>query len=240
MTSPTGDAPATPPPGFPQPGHPAHAYPPAPGYPPPPVPQFGPPGYAPWTPPPVGPYGPGHFPGQPPAPTAPDGRRLAEFGDRLVARLIDVAILGAIATVLVTPLIIGFVVWLTDRVRTDVEAGTGEPPAFGSIVGPWLLMYAGVLLLAFVAHYLYEVEYACRHNGQSIGKRAMKIRIVALDPASTYHRGLALKRWLIMDVVGTVLPGFVYVDGLWQLGDKPYRQCLHDKYATTVVVKDPS
>ncbi len=214
------------------------------GYPPPGYPQVGPPGYAPWTPPPSGPYGagrfPGHFPGRAPVPTAPDGRPLAEFGDRLVACLIDGAIMGAISTVLMVPGLVAFFLWLADRTPAEIGAGTGEPPSFGSVVGPWLLVYAGVFLLALVANYLYEVEYAYRHNGQSIGKRAMKIRIVPLDPAQTYHRGLALKRWLIMDVVGTFLPGFVYVDGLWQLGDQPYRQCLHDKYATTVVVKDPS
>jgi hypothetical protein len=27
------------------------------------------------------------------------------------------------------------------------------------------------------------------------------------------------------------------VDGLWQLWDKPFQQCLHDKAAGTVVVK---
>ncbi len=261
MTSPTGDAPANPQPGGPVPGHPpppghsaGQGYPAAPGY-PPAAPQFGPPGYAPWTPPPAGPYGPAphgpapygpapygpvQVPGHPPAPTAPDGRRLADFGDRLVACLIDAAVMGAVSAVLIVPGLIAFFLWFTDRMRDEIAAGPGEPPSFGSVVGPWLLVYAGVFLLALVANYLYEVEYACRHNGQSIGKRAMKIRIVPLDPSATYHRGLALKRWLIMDVVGTLLPGFIYVDGLWQLGDKPYRQCLHDKYATTVVVKDPS
>jgi hypothetical protein len=34
---------------------------------------------------------------------------------------------------------------------------------------------------------------------------------------------------------GQPLAGFG--DGLWQLWDKPWQQCLHDKFAGTVVVK---
>ena len=101
-------------------------------------------------------------------------------------------------------------------------------------------MYAGIVLLGLVASLLYEAEFCYRRGGQTVGKQVMRIRIVPLDPAATYRRGFAVKRWLMMDVVSTLLPGFIYVDGLWQLGDQPYRQCLHDKYATTVVVKDPA
>ena len=36
----------------------------------------------------------------------------------------------------------------------------------------------------------------------------------------------------------TLLEPFLgYLDGFWQLWDKPYRQCLHDKWPRTVVVK---
>ena len=33
------------------------------------------------------------------------------------------------------------------------------------------------------------------------------------------------------------MPFFSYLDGLWQLWDKPFLQTLHDKAAQTVVVK---
>ena len=36
------------------------------------------------------------------------------------------------------------------------------------------------------------------------------------------------------------MPFLSYVDGLWQLWDKPYQQTLHDKAAKTVVIKVPS
>ena len=33
------------------------------------------------------------------------------------------------------------------------------------------------------------------------------------------------------------LPFFRWIDGLWQLWDQPYKQCLHDKWPGTVVIK---
>ena len=42
---------------------------------------------------------------------------------------------------------------------------------------------------------------------------------------------------LVMFVVGAFVPFFNLIDVLWLLWDKPYRQCLHDKFAKTVVVK---
>jgi hypothetical protein len=38
-------------------------------------------------------------------------------------------------------------------------------------------------------------------------------------------------------VVAGFVPGLQLIDGLWQLWDQPYRQCLHDKWPGTIVVK---
>jgi hypothetical protein len=65
----------------------------------------------------------------------------------------------------------------------------------------------------------------------------MKIRIVPIDPSRQLTRGMAAKRYLIEYLAGSLVPFFSYVDGLWQLWDKPYQQALHDKVAQTVVVK---
>jgi hypothetical protein len=44
-------------------------------------------------------------------------------------------------------------------------------------------------------------------------------------------------RYLIEFVAATFVPFLPYLDGLWQLWDKPYQQTLHDKAAKTVVIK---
>ena len=168
----------------------------------------------------------------PPPPVAPDGRRLAEFGDRLLARIIDGVLLSAAMMVLLVPptVFIGWRIFESARAQAD--------PSFHLLLLAWLGLYAGATLVAFGVSYLYEVEYCRRTGGQTFGKKVLGLRIVPLTPGEVYHRKAAAKRWLIMDVVSAILPGFVYVDGLWQLGDKPYRQCLHDRWAGTVVVKE--
>src|SRR5262249_42920105 len=96
-------------------------------------------------------------------------------------------------------------------------------------------LIAFALVLAFVINYIYDVEMMFR-SGQTIGKRAMKIRVMPVDPSLALTRGMAFKRYLVV-LATTFVPGLGWVDGLWQLWDKPWRQCLHDKFAQTLVIK---
>ena len=59
----------------------------------------------------------------------------------------------------------------------------------------------------------------------------------ASHPARALTRQMAFKRYLVQHVATILVPGLNWIDGLWQLWDKPYRQCLHDKFAETVVIK---
>ena len=65
----------------------------------------------------------------------------------------------------------------------------------------------------------------------------MKIKIIPLDPTEQLTRGMLAKRFLVEHVATLFIPAFNWIDGLWQLWDKPYQQCLHDKFAKTVVIK---
>jgi uncharacterized RDD family membrane protein YckC len=176
----------------------------------------------------------------PPRPTAPDGRPLADFGDRLLAVLIDTAVLAGVALVLIVPIFIVFIAKINDATNRTVVDANGEivsSPNFASIFLPILGLYLVALLLTVAFSYVYEVEMMYR-RGATWGKRAMKLRIVPLaDPTAPLTRGMAAKRWLVSYVLGAVVPFFRWIDGLWQLWDQPYRQCLHDKWADTVVVK---
>jgi uncharacterized RDD family membrane protein YckC len=167
----------------------------------------------------------------PPA-VAPSGQPLAGFGDRLVARLLDGLILGAATAVLVVPI---FVI-IFARMATLQANDQGRITNPGSFLATILLTELGVFLLAIVATYVYEVEMMYR-GGQTVGKRVMKIRVIPLRPGAPLTRAAAAKRWSISQLVGAVIPLFSWLDGLWQLWDKPFQQCLHDKVAGTVVVK---
>lgn len=192
-----------------------------PSYPPPP------PGYAP------------HAGLVPPA-LAPDGRPLAGFGERLVAWLIDTLVASAVTMVLFAPVFVWLVVRMIDQMPAPGPDGTVTEPdpsvLFRDIFLPVLLAELGVFALLLVFYWLYHVEYA-RRTGQTLGKKVMKLRIVPLEPNAPLTRGTLGKRYLVEFVAGSLVPFFNYVDGFWQLRDKPWQQCLHDKAAGTVVVK---
>ena len=168
---------------------------------------------------------------------SPGGQPLADFGTRLLAYLIDTAIMTVVAVVFFVPALLIFVFTQVADLEPTYD-GTGMvEPDLGDFFVPLLLLQLGLVLLLLVASYLYHVEMMYR-SGQTVGKKAMKIRVVRADPSTpTLTRGMAAKRYLVESVAGLLLPFFSYVDGLWQLWDEPYQQTLHDKVAKTVVIK---
>ncbi|MBO4162144.1 RDD family protein [Micromonospora antibiotica] len=195
--------------GYPQPG----PYAGLPGYPPP----------APGTPPPG-------FPGM-----SPRGLPLASFGDRLLALLIDGLVLGAASMVFIVPAFIVFFQMVLPDLTTTAD-GTPTSDPFTNFLIPMLVLQGVIFVVAFAMSYVYQVEMMFK-TGQTIGKRVMKIQVVPLDPVATLTRTAAAKRWAAYQIGGAIIPFFSYLDGLWQLWDKPWQQCLHDKFAGTIVVK---
>jgi uncharacterized RDD family membrane protein YckC len=168
-----------------------------------------------------------------PKPTAPDGRPLAEFMDRFLAFLIDMAVYVVVS-------IIGlfFIFQSKFEGSTVADDGTFVGPSAWDIMGPILAFYGAIFILSSIFSYIYEVEMVLRRGGTTWGKKAMKLQIVPLDdPSRPLTRQAVTKRWLVWYVLGIVVPFFRWIDGLWQLWDQPYKQCLHDKWAGTVVVK---
>jgi uncharacterized RDD family membrane protein YckC len=127
---------------------------------------------------------------------------------------------------------------MTDVINsTDPATGQPDPATvFSGFFLPLLLVELGLIAFTLVIYYFYYVEMLFR-SGQTVGKKALKIRIVPLDPSATLTRGMAAKRYLVEFGVSVLVPFFQYLDGLWQLWDKPYQQTLHDKFAQTVVIK---
>jgi uncharacterized RDD family membrane protein YckC len=170
----------------------------------------------------------------PPPPLSPAGVPLAEFSQRLLAYMIDGALLSAVAFVVAVP---AFVVLFTRLPAPDLYAT--EPSldtVFSDFFLPVLLLELGIFVLLLLLYYVYAVEFMHR-TGQTLGKKAMKIRVVPIDPSRRLTRGMAAKRYAVEYLGGSFVPFLSYLDGLWQLWDKPYQQTLHDKAAQTVVVK---
>ncbi|MEU7936243.1 RDD family protein, partial [Microbispora bryophytorum] len=170
----------------------------------------------------------------PPGAPAP----LAEWWQRLVARIIDGVIVG-IPLAIITLVITGIVV--TDA-SVDIASGVYNPGS-GYFLATLLTAILGGLVMV-----VYEF-LMLRAQGQTLGKKAMGIKVVPVGgtlDAGGLPQDAALKRagvfyafeflqWIpvisYLAYVGSLL------NVLWLLWDKPLHQALHDKVANTVVVK---
>ncbi|MBB4920432.1 RDD family protein [Streptosporangium saharense] len=180
-------------------------------------------------------YGQGYGPqgATPPGAPAP----LAEWWQRLVARLID-GIIMAIPTVIISLVLTAI---LVTSGGFDLNSGVVTQPS-GYVLASFLTtIVAGLIYVAYEFLML-------RQNGQTVGKMVMGIKVVPVG--GTLQGGLspdvAIKRAGVsygpyalsgIPILGIVLNIFTLVNVLWQLWDKPLKQCLHDKAAATVVVK---
>ena len=86
----------------------------------------------------------------------------------------------------------------------------------------------GVLLS--IAYYVY---FEGGPRGQTLGKRALGIRVIDFDNGGPIGYGRAFVRY-----IGRIVSGLViYIGYLWMLWDRE-KQCWHDKFANDVVVPE--
>lgn len=108
---------------------------------------------------------------------------------------------------------------IIDAIVVGLATGLlGRIGFFGSVIG-------------FIVSYGYYVYLEGSPSGQTVGKRAMSIRVVGMHTGSTIGYGGALVR-----VIGKIVSAIPCLLGFfWMLWD-PERQTWHDKFADAVVV----
>ncbi len=88
-----------------------------------------------------------------------------------------------------------------------------------------------VTALLYLAGLLYYVLLEGSASGQTLGKRALGIRVIGINDGASIGYGRALIRYL-----GRIVSSLVFLLGyLWMLWDKE-KQTWHDKFASSVVV----
>ncbi|MGP4026769.1 RDD family protein [Actinomadura sp. 3N407] len=214
-----GQAPPAPAAGYGQPGQPQ------PGYGPPAQPGYGPPGSP--------------YPGHPHA--GPGGPQdiLAGRWARLGAGVLDSLVLSFVAA----PAVLFSIRW--DKMQESMTSGEPIVNPMDLYNVPRLLAgYAVVFLLGFVYFTVMHAKW-----GQTLGKKALSIRVVTAADQSAVSWGQAVGRQAFVYVITitTALVNFLVpagaligmlgmLDNAWILWDDR-RQALHDKAAGTLVVK---
>ncbi|GGL02901.1 RDD family protein [Mangrovihabitans endophyticus] len=185
-------------------------------------------------------------PGMPMIAARPHGFALAGFGPRLVARILDVLAVLVLNVVVNGYFLYQFAQEFAPYWRAAVQqAANGN--AFGEQPQPTSrmqnLMWA-MLIIATLLWLLYEAP-AIANRGQTIGKRIMHIRVMAVEHTDPIGFGRAFRRWarlgLWTPLWGCAGLGFLLqlIDCASPLFDQQLRQALHDKTARTVVVEFP-
>ncbi|MFI6156627.1 RDD family protein [Kitasatospora sp. NPDC051170] len=147
--------------------------------------------------------------GTPGAGPVPGMPPLGTWPRRILARLIDYLLMQAIGAIIVAPF-------------ADLSERNGSAGAF----------WVGALL-----YLVYEALMLSR-DGQTLGKKAMKIRVAMLIDGTPPTQSAAWTRAAVFILPAVLCCAALWwlVDGLWGVFDKPYGQCIHDKAAKTVVV----
>ncbi|MDX2606431.1 RDD family protein [Streptomyces caniscabiei] len=187
--------------------------------PPPQQPPYGsqppPPGGGPYGGGPYGgdPYGGGPYPNDPLSGMPP----LADSGKRVLARIIDMILVG---------IVVGLLAWAFRISQYTVDSDDFE---FGKSFAQEAL--AAVLYIA------YDTYFSVK-NGQTLGKRLLKLRVANLNDGSTPSVQTALIRAAVLWIPFAFCCACIWtaIAGGWSFFDKPYKQGLHDKAAKTVVV----
>ncbi|MBZ0112702.1 MAG: RDD family protein [Thermoanaerobaculia bacterium] len=142
-----------------------------------------------------------------------DTGEMARRGTRLAARLLDIFVLFSTVMVTVVPLVM---------------------LAESTSLGPEVAMGIGALgMLALLGYNLYLLDRA----GQTIGKKALKIRIVRANGDRVSLGRLLGLRWLVPTILGGVPlvgPVFGLANVLFIFRED--QRCLHDHLADTKVV----
>lgn len=156
----------------------------------------------------------------PPYPDLAGMPPLATPGQRFVARLIDGFVLG--------------VIWTVALVLTGAFQYSVDHPGRQDL-GKTMI----ALVITMAVYFGYEGTMLAR-SGQTLGKKAMRIRVAMLSDGNIpggqgWVRAAVytLPGLLIPLLIGTLFWVLNVVSLLW---DKPFQRCLHDKAARTVVV----
>jgi uncharacterized RDD family membrane protein YckC len=172
--------------------------------------------------------------------------RRAGFWMRLGATLLDLIVIS------IPYFFIATIINLIDPYSLNRRSKVfDETNTFNTTSSGWVLL---VGMLLFFGYYV----LTSRAKGQSLGKKAVKIRVMRLD-GNPPDWGTALIRFLpgyllssnlvvigvvallveglgIIDVVGVLLGVLAFGWGFWWAGWDELKQCWHDKLARTLVV----
>jgi uncharacterized RDD family membrane protein YckC len=162
----------------------------------------------------------------------PSGMNYALWGDRVLAALIDGALVFAVVVVLY--IVIGIIGGVASGIAGSVSEDLG-----GLVGSTFCCTFIILPMISMLGVGLYNKVYLITKRGSSIGQNFMKLKVVD-GGGNLLQTGTAVLRLLVQMGLGLIpFIGWVLVllDLLFPLWD-PQRQTLHDKAVGSYVVKE--
>lgn len=151
------------------------------------------------------------------------GLTKAGRAQRLLAVIIDSMIIGVPAI---------FMAIALPAYQAYVQRAGGQPASdSGALIVAMMLF--GVFVVGYVAYQLYWIW----KNGQTLGKKLIKIKIVRVDGSRASFPRIVFVRAMVPALVGAIpLVGMLFslTDVLFIFGES--RRCVHDYMADTIVI----
>lgn len=164
---------------------------------------------------------------------------LAEWWRRLLARLIDVVVVGIVLMPVTIPLLRGPFGKLEQVAnRYPNLSSPGAQSALSRADGKFLGSLWILALIAAAVWFLYDMLQHAKW-GQTVGKRVLSTRVVSAYDRSPISGAAAAKRaavYALVPIIPAVGTLFSLINDLWLLWDRR-RQCLHDKAGRTIVIR---
>jgi len=167
----------------------------------------------------------------------PHGHAIAPLGSRVVARLVDMTLVLVLNAAVNGWFVYRFWQKFYPAYR---QAAAGANASDSATAGFQSLMVV-VLVLAAALWFAYEVP-ATANSGQTVGKRLMGIKVMALDNPAPLGFGRAIRRWNPLGLPTLLWPcgvGFILqlLDSVSPVVDWPLHRAFHDRSAGTVVIR---
>lgn len=145
------------------------------------------------------------------------GIQLADRGTRLGAALLDGLLFGVMVYL---PFVLSFAFGLSPSRGGQISStATWVGFAFGAV--------------GFIVWMFFTVKFL-GENGQSIGKKACKIKLLRTDGSEVSISRVIIGRNVINGILG-IIPLYGIIDVLFIFGNA--RRCVHDYIADTIVIK---
>jgi uncharacterized RDD family membrane protein YckC len=156
----------------------------------------------------------------------------AGFGQRLLAFIIDVIIVGIVYSVIATPIIAAMGLGIASEVQS--MDGMSEDQAAGAAVGMIGTIMAGlgmIIMVSFIIQILYYSLMESSKLQASVGKLALGIKVVDMNGNRISFTKAVLRSF------GKILSAMIMYIGYLMAAFTEKKQGLHDMIASTLVVK---